>query len=72
MSYLNGIVLLVVGFCAGAVTFQYMHPVSPESHPYDRCVQLLGKYITSTINPVQAEVLIDSCLKKRKHEKETK
>jgi len=52
-------------FGIGLHAWQFTPP-EPEPHPYDRCVQLLGKYITSTINPVQAEVLIDSCLKKRK------
>jgi hypothetical protein len=58
---------LVVGVTIGMLS---MYAVTPheqkvEEHPYDRCVQLLGKYVTPNVNPVQVEMLMDGCLKKR-------
>jgi len=72
MGPLAFILSLVFSFAAGVMTPLLTAESKPETVPYDRCVQLLGKYVTPTVNPVAVEMLIDSCLKKRKYEKETK
>jgi hypothetical protein len=66
MGPLAFILSLVFSFAAGVMTPLLTAEKKPETVPYDRCVQLLGKYVTPTVNPVAVEMLIDSCLKKRK------